>query len=115
MPQIKPLDFQSGPKGFGTGTHLSQKIPKWKNEGQVPNHFGPKLKNGAPNKTLRFSIWTKSVWHWDTSVPKIPKWKNEGQVPNHFGPKLKNKAPNKTFGFSIWIQRVWHWDTSFPK
>ena len=43
MAQIKPLDFQSGPKGFGTGTHLSQNESTWKTQGQVPDPFGPKL------------------------------------------------------------------------
>ena len=85
------------------------------NEGLVPNPFGPKLKKCAPNKTYRFSIWTKRVWYWVTYFPKFPKWKNEGHVPNPFGPKLKNGAPNKTLRFPIWINRVWHWDTSFPK
>ena len=37
---------------------------------QVPNPFGPKLKNVGPNKTYRFSVISKRVWHRHPSFPK---------------------------------------------
>ena len=56
---VKPIDFQYGPKGFGTGTHISQQIQNGKMSVRFQTLFGPSWEIRLQIKPIDFQYGPK--------------------------------------------------------